>query len=655
MFKPVTMLKANIVILAKYREVLSQKLGEFGLIHLMNAPQQYNGEVGDLSHGAEMSTLNTDISRIEKLIEHLDLEQDTTDVELPEILSEVQIREEVDALEKELDALKTKANLYVQEAEQLKEKQQILTGFPMQKVPLRELKSLSYLHAVYGELPSLAIPELQNQFGDRMIFLHVNGQQPTVQNVLILTTKRDYWELEDFLKEHLFTERVFPADSEKSAEEELSETEKKLVDIYEALQDISRQRTMLAVKNGKMLKGLLTLYRRKQQILEAESNFGMTQNLCCVCGWIPAAKSEELVRLVLRFTDETGAVQFVAPENDPAVQCGKEQVPVCFSGGKFAKPFEFLIKVYGTPRYDEVEPTIFFALSFVLMFSVMFGDVGQGAIIALLGQGLAHWRSQRLDDEIRGFGWLLTFCGLGSVVMGLIIGSFFGFEPHHYPRLIHPQEDTMLLFGIAIGVGIVCLSISMIINVINKLKNRHYFDAFLDKAGIAGIVFYWGCIGCGTYAAISGRIHGWQIGLIVLPILFIVIREPLQNLILRKKKLLHEGAGIFVMEAALESFEIVNGFFSNTLSFIRVGAFAISHAVMCSLIYMMLDGIRSTDVGSSLLKLLIIILGNILIIVVEGMVVSIQSMRLQLYELFSKYFAGDGLEYKPFAFDKEKK
>jgi V/A-type H+-transporting ATPase subunit I len=124
----------------------------------------------------------------------------------------------------------------------------------------------------------------------------------------------------------------------------------------------------------------------------------------------------------------------------------------------------------------------------------------------------------------------------------------------------------------------------------------------------------------------------------------------LHNL-LHKRKLLHSDPFSFVLEACIETLETLTAFLGSTVSFARVGAFALSHAALCLAIFSVADILRALPVGG-LWAAIVLVLGNLLVIVMEGMVAMIQGVRLEYYELFSKYFAGDGVAYHPFELQK---
>ena len=111
---------------------------------------------------------------------------------------------------------------------------------------------------------------------------------------------------------------------------------------------------------------------------------------------------------------------------------------------------------------------------------------------------------------------------------------------------------------------------------------------------------------------------------------------------MKKKELIEGGVGMFVVQTFFEMFEVLLSYFSNTLSFVRVGAFAISHAAMMEVV-LMLAGAES---GSP--NMLVVILGNIFVCGMEGLIVGIQVLRLEYYEMFSRFYKGGGKEFVPY-------
>ncbi|MDF5581233.1 V-type ATPase 116kDa subunit family protein, partial [Vibrio parahaemolyticus] len=140
------------------------------------------------------------------------------------------------------------------------------------------------------------------------------------------------------------------------------------------------------------------------------------------------------------------------------------------------KPFEMLVKMYGTPAYNELDPTPFLSLSYMFLFGMMFGDLGQGFVILLAGLLVGR--------KSKTFGGLLTRLGASSMVFGTLYGAVFGFETIIPALLIRPFENINTMLIIAIGVGVTLLIIAYIHGIINAFKRKDIEEAVFGNKGI---------------------------------------------------------------------------------------------------------------------------------------------------------------------------
>ena len=389
---------------------------------------------------------------------------------------------------------------------------------------------------------------------------------------------------------------------------------------------------------------------------EARKHFGRLSRLSCISGWAPKTEVDGIRRIVDEATGGSGLVEVIDAEDDALVKAGVESVPVKFEDSPLKRPFQMLISNFGMPRYNELDPTLFVGITFVLMFGFMFGDIGQGLVL-LLGGLFMKFSKKKFADGIRDAGMLLVYCGLSAIVFGFFYGSIFGYEHliHHLwvnPLKMDIAEGSLLsdihrLLLTAIGMGVVFTSVAIIINIVNHFLTKHVYEGIFDKFGLLGLIFYWSALATGLWMVIKGSVATWQIVLIVTPLVLLFIREPLHNL-LNKHGLFHgESPFAMLLEGVLDLMETFTGYMSGTVSFIRVGAFAISHAALCMAVFLIV-GMLSKLPLSSLWQAIIIIVGNVIVIAFEGMVAGIQCIRLEYYELFGKYFSSEGVEYKPF-------
>ena len=311
------------------------------------------------------------------------------------------------------------------------------------------------------------------------------------------------------------------------------------------------------------------------------------------------------------------------------------------------KPFESLVKTYGLPSYQELDPTAFIAVTYILFFGMMFGDIGHGAVLVIIGWFLYKKRGLPI-------GGVIMSAAVSSIIFGWLYGSVFGYE-HLIPESLiwmHPmqKENIPVIMGISLVLGIVVISIAMILNIINGIKSKNVARILFDKNGIAGVVFYWSVISFVLYSIYKGKvvISGIVIvACLVLPLLCIAMKEPLERLLHKEKKLLPDDKGGFFAEAFFEVVETLLGFMGNTMSFIRVSAFALNHAGLSMAVLILAELVKGVGSG------IVILLGNILVIGLEGLIVGIQVLRLEYYELFNRFFSGEGRPFTPLTIAKE--
>ncbi|MEW5801507.1 MAG: V-type ATPase 116kDa subunit family protein [bacterium] len=385
-------------------------------------------------------------------------------------------------------------------------------------------------------------------------------------------------------------------------------------------------------------------------VLEIEKSYDQVDHIYHISGWVPLNVFPSLEKKIAEATGHQVIITVASP-NDICQAGDFFKIPTCFQNPFLLKPFEKLVAGYGIPSYGEVEPTFFFALIFLLMFGVMFGDVGQGIVLFLLGF-LAFKQSGR--ENIQDMGLIVMECGIMSTAFGFLYGSVFGFE-HLIPALwFNPMKNISYFMEVTIGFGMAIISIGLVLNIINSIRNRDYKGGIFGEFGIMGLVFYWGCIGLVLSCLATGKvpIHFGHLPLILcLPLLAIFLKEPLFNLygrlMLKKNQpIIPEKPGIYFMESLIEVGDTIIAFLSHTVSFIRVSAFALAHAGLFLAVFTLARTLQN-HTGGVVWYWLTMVLGNIGIITVEGLVVSIQTIRLEYYEFFTKFFHGGGEIYSP--------
>ncbi|GAB1455601.1 hypothetical protein MASR2M48_09080 [Spirochaetota bacterium] len=330
------------------------------------------------------------------------------------------------------------------------------------------------------------------------------------------------------------------------------------------------------------------------------------------------------------------------------------------------KPFEGMVRNFAVPEYGSVDPTPFMAVSYLAMFGLMFGDVGHGLVVILVGilGILVTKKSGKSDSLFR----LMLYCGGAAIVAGVLFGSYFGmslFPPlwFDYHAIVNGHEATGSvrsiydILGITVWFGMIVLGTGFLINWVNLIRKRQWFTLCMDKAGLVGGWIY----GAGAWAAFYYVGHNYRelppgnvlLFALGIPTLALAFKAPLEFAIHGR----HEGKRFkpgmimdFFMDWIVEVLEIYSGYLANTLSFMRVAGLGIAHVSLMTVFFQIARMITPTG-PFSILSILVLVLGNVLVIALEGLSAGIQSLRLNYYEFFSKYFNGTGKAYHPISFN----
>lgn len=341
--------------------------------------------------------------------------------------------------------------------------------------------------------------------------------------------------------------------------------------------------------------------------------------LTSISGWAPARELQRLEEGLQRRLPQ----RFVLSARDP-LPAERAQVPSALHHPRLLRSFNTLVRSYGVPRYGEFDPTVLFALSFVAMFGMMFGDVGHGAVIVAGGTLLRR--------RIKTFSVFVILIGVSSMVFGALYGSVFGFEELLHPLWMAPLSNPhrMLMMALYWGIGFILVATALTIR--NRLVEGALLDALLDGKGLAGLLFYLGAL-FGIWQQLAhGRFGTRELMLVIVPLGAILGYKWYEH---------HAPLGERILVVLIEGFETVMAYMANTLSFLRVAAFSLNHVALAIAVFTLADMMGRTG------HWVTVVIGNVFILVMEGAIVAIQVLRLEYYEGFSRFFSGDGREYRP--------
>lgn len=359
------------------------------------------------------------------------------------------------------------------------------------------------------------------------------------------------------------------------------------------------------------------------------------------------------VKSYQKFVEQMHTVPHVTVKDAEKDQQVPAKPPVKLKNHWFARPFQMYTEMYGLPSYGEPDPTTMVAWIYSILFGLMFADLGQGIVLGLAGYFLLYRRNHL------AVGHILARCAIFSSIFGLLFSSVFGQEELLDPmwhalgfaekpfEVMHGDSINLILL-VSVFIGVLVVSISIITSIITRFRQGRKGQAISSPNGIAGLIFYLGLVFLVVdmmvlHTGLTSNL-AFMIGLILLPLLVMYMQEPISQKLDEGKIEVHSVADL-LLSGFFELFVTILEFLANTVSFLRVGGFVLAHAGMMSVVNTLAG--MSTGVG----HILILALGNIFVICLEGLLVSIQALRLNYYEVFSRFYEADGEPFIPLRFE----
>ncbi|MDQ2087259.1 V-type ATPase 116kDa subunit family protein [Herbivorax sp. ANBcel31] len=604
--------------------------------HIANSGIQLEYALGILEGIKGLSPYSDDnshcvlVKRCSSLLESMGISENSlVDIHKTEnIMPSDDIFNKLDWLENEFERLTSKKSDIKHQLEESFHVEKQLEMLSNIDVDLNRFFNFEFIKFRFGKMPKKSFNQLQLYLDElECILIPVSSDKEWVW--IIYFTPDIYWEKVDGILSSLYFERTrISGDLKGTPSEALALLEEKISSLKEDLKDTEKRIDEFIAENRDTAIEVYNSFQNLNRICEIKKYVAQTKDSFYILGWIPKKELDKLIPVFEKYKD----ISFIVEEPDMVKHT---RPPTELKNNSIFRPFETLVKMYGLPSYNEIDPTTFVAITYFLMFGIMFGDVGQGLVLFLFGFIL-------MKKKIK-LGGVITGASISSILFGFLYGSVFGFEdwiPHLWMEPM-ANINEFLIFGVV--VGLILISSSMILNIINGIKSKNIVRVLFDKNGLAGFTFYWLAILFVLYFFNTGRVFvsiGFIALCLLLPITAIFFKDPIDNYIHKKRVFPEKKFGFFV-ETFFELFETVLSFASNTLSFIRLSAFALNHAGLFMAVLMLANMIEG--VGS----VIEIILGNLLIIALEGLIVGIQALRLEYYELFGRFFTGGGKVYHP--------
>ena len=619
--------------------VTSEYLAKYE-IHLENALSELK-TVPDLRPFLESNPYKAELQTASELIQsfqHCMADCKPQEVTLTDALTTVR------TLSQEVDDLSAKKRSLEKQMDPLQVSRNNIIPFTDLNYDVSSILHFQYIRFRFGRIPHEYFDKFMNYVYDTIDTVIHKCQEDADYVWVVYFVPESVSDKVDAIFASMHFERFFLPDEYEGTPIEASHSlEEKINELKKQIDEVDRQiRTAIDTRK----EALAGSYDR---LTSFSTNFDIRKQAACInqeghtfyiiCGWMTQSNARAF-RKDLKEDEDT----FCFVEDDHNNVLSKP--PTKLNNPGLFKPFEMFIQMYGLPAYDEIDPTILMGLTYSFLFGFMFGDVGQG--LCLLIGGFLLYRAKKMNLAA-----IISCCGFFSTIFGFLFGSVFGFEDIIDSVWLRPKEammqlpfignlNTVFVVAIALGMGIVLMT--MVLNVINSLHTHDAEKAFFDTNGIAGMVFY-GALTVTVFLYMSGHSLPATMVLVMmflLPLLVIFFKEPLTALAEKKAEVMPKQKGMFFVQGFFEMFEVLLSYFSNTLSFVRVGAFAVSHAAMMEVVLMLAGAEAGTP------NWVVIILGNLFVCGMEGLIVGIQVLRLEYYELFSRFYRGTGRAFKPY-------
>jgi V/A-type H+/Na+-transporting ATPase subunit I len=653
MFRPERMTSTSIICVKKDVEPILEALSSFGEFHIEQTAQ----DSADLPrYNQSIQKVEGSLADVNVLIGQLVKEKSSLlgIFKLPQIVK-TQITSEnwqtllgdtsqkISALKKESDNLNETLSSIKEATEELNHTKNMLERLKIMNADLSVIEDLKLIYVAVASVPTKNFSGLETALAGFPIFINRCSITKEVTFMCVALPAKHQAETEKILRTYHAEIFHIPEELPHNLNEALKEVNKQIKENSDREKAVGNSLNKLGEENRDNFVSLKETSENILTLLQAERKILQEGHLATVRGFVPQKKFQELNEKV------TGMLEgkVIVLKNDVPKSADP---PTKVSHNKFVRPFEELTRLYGLPHYDEVDPTPIIAITFPIIFGLMFGDLGHGLV--LLFGGLAVGLLIKGNRSIKNVCFIMAACGLGASIAGLVFGEAFGQPLPWGPLWINPTENptvnvfTFIVF--TLFVGVIQIISGIVLEMTNFALKRHYADALLTS--IPKILFYVG--GVYLIAAYQLNFGAWLSGPILWPLLAFVILVVGKPLYLKAAKPAAHGnehsEADTLSGRLFEGGDLVTRLLSNTISYSRILALLMAHWALLLVTYTVAGLVGTGSILTLVLSGVIIVGGNIFVLALEGLIVFIHTLRLHFYEWFSKFYAGTGSEFNPF-------
>ncbi len=664
MLFPKQMSEVELIVPAKDLVAVTRALSGYGVFHQVDSAYLGVENAGPNTWQEKAAIYSALERRIQSVFQAVGLaEEYPAGADIESLVDLEAVIPGVDRIEADVKAVTDRLSEEKKRLELLESQLRQLEPIAEVDVEVGALQRSEFMHSILGIVPAANVSRLRTSLlrvPHVFFILRPDAQKPVVW---ILGQKSNFDILERAAKSAYLNPLSLPEEFSGTPEQITARLRHEIDSSMGRIAAYESELAKMGVTYKSELQKLLWDVHNSRVMADAIIRFGQLRHTYVVVGWVPTA---ELGDLTTRLKHASREILIETMATDRAGH--HSNVPVALTESKWLKPIQMLVGQYGHPSYGELDPTLLMAFTFPILYGAMFGDLGQGLVLFVLGLLVYNKIILKKGGEgVRTLSLLIAYCGAFAAIFGYLYGSIFGFEGHlieeylgfHFEPVFSPMENILSALSLAIDAGIVILLFSFLLSMINNIRARDWAHLLFGHAGITAFLFYLcflalafgGLLGTTALAPkIAVALYSLPLPFNILALVFgilVMFGGFLRNMVEGHELIEGKGFGgfaMFIIQSGMDLFETVISMFSNTLSFIRVGAFAVAHGGLSLAVFSIATlGGEKPGIGFWVA----ILIGNGIIILLEGLIVYIQTMRLHYYEILGKFFHGGGMQFEP--------
>lgn len=546
----------------------------------------------------------------------------------------------VDEIERNVKGTVEQINSEMKQIDRLNNFLQLIEPLADINVDFSQLRNSKYVYYILGMMPPENVERLKTSLS-RIPFVFYPLSQKHQKAVVWLAASRENADVLNRAARSAYLDPIdLPEDQQGTPSEIIHSLKQFIIDSENKIAQFKG--TLAQIKKEKEEQLLLLLWevRCSRMMTNAILHFGRLKYTYIIVGWIFSSRLASMKEKIKAISHDALIETHSIKREDETVE-----VPTALTNPSLIRPFQMLVTTYAEPKYGELDPTPLVAVLFPILFGAMFGDVGHGLILAILG-GLIMSKKVKAFKGLASLGPIILACGILAIIFGFLYGSLFGYEDILPALWLRPGTNIMTILIITIIGGVIVLSLGFLLNIYNGFRAKEWVNTTFGHNGVVSLLLYWSLVGLAGSLLVANFPIPNMIFIVTAIIsgACVMFSELIMHLIEGHRPLIESGIATYIIQIIFESLETLISFLSNSLSFVRVGAFAVAHGNLAAVFFVLA---QMVDPNKGIGYWIMFLVGLVFIVGFEGLIVGIQTMRLTYYEIFGKFFNGGGKRFEP--------